>query len=99
MLRSVVDHVASLAGGREVGVRVVRGIVVPMSSSQNYPCQASLAEYVGSRFKPDPPAPAVTLPTSFCIPPAAITEVVDHPPVRSPAALAAASSPHEPDHS
>jgi hypothetical protein len=32
MLRPVVDHLASLAEGIEVGIGVVRGVVVPMAS-------------------------------------------------------------------
>ena len=98
MLRSVVDHVAPLAEGREVGIRVVRGVVISMSCGEDNSGLANAAENICPKPKPDPPAPAIPPTTSFCIPPAAIAEVVDHPPVRSPAALAAASSPPEADH-
>ncbi len=37
MLRPVVDHVASLAEGREVGVCIVRGVVIPVRRGQHQP--------------------------------------------------------------
>ena len=98
MLGSIVDHVASLAKGREVGVRVVRGVVVLMSSGQHHLSPAGPSEDVSFYSDPDPPAPAVTPPASICVPPATVAEVVDCPPMRSPAALAAASRAPEPDY-
>ena len=77
MLRSVVDHVASLAEGRQISVRVVRGVVVPMGRGQNNVGPPGTAEDVSSRGYPDPPAPSITPPASLRVPPAAITEVVD----------------------
>jgi hypothetical protein len=97
MLGSVVDHVASLAEGREVGVRVVRGVVIPMGGSQNDPGATGTAEDVSFRSDPDPAAPAIPPPAGIRVPPAAVTEVVDHPPVRSPAALTASLRPAEPN--
>lgn len=98
MLRPVVDQVASLAEGREVGVRVVRGVVVPVGRSQNDPCSTGPTEDVGRYPDPDPPAPAIPPPARLGIPLAAVAEMIDHPPVRAPAALAAALRPPEPDH-
>jgi hypothetical protein len=99
VLRPVVDHVAALAEGGEVGVRVVRGVVIPMGCGQNDPGPASVAEDVYLCRDPDPAAPAVAPAARIRVPPAPITEVVDHSPVRPPAALTAASRPPEADHS
>ena len=98
MLWPVVDHVAPLAEGREVGVRVVRGVVIPVGSGQNDPGLPDAAEDVGLCRNPDPPAPPVAPSAGIRVPPAAIAKVVDHPPVRSPAALTAAFRPAETDH-
>ena len=98
MLRPVVDHVAALAEGREVGVRVVRGVVIPMGSSEDDPGSTGASEDVSPRSDPDPASPPIAPPTSLSVPPAAISKVVDHPPVWPPAPLAAASRPPEPDH-
>ena len=97
MLRSIVDHVAPLAEGREVGIRVVRGVVIAVRSSQHHPGPTGQVEGVSSCRDPDPPAPAVTPAIGLRVPPAPVAEVVDHLPVRSSAALAAASSPAEAD--
>ena len=53
MLWSVVDHVAPLAEGPEVGVCVVRGVVIPMGCGQNDPGPASVAEDVYLCRDPD----------------------------------------------
>ena len=97
MLRPVVDHVAALAEGREVGVGIVRRVVVPVGCGQHHPGSAGTAEDVSLRSDPDPPAPPVAPPAGVSVPPAAVAEVVDYLPMRPPAALAAASSPAEPD--
>jgi hypothetical protein len=46
MLRPVVDHVAPLAEGREVDVRVVRGVVISVGCGQNDPGLTDEAEDV-----------------------------------------------------
>ena len=84
MLRPVVDHVAALAIGCEVGVRVVRGVVIPMSSSQHRLDPTGQVEDVSSCRDPDPPAPAVTPAIGLRVPPAAVAEVVDHRPCGRP---------------
>ena len=98
ILRPIVDHVATLAEGREVAVSVVRGVVIPVSSGQQDLCLAGLPEDVRPYADPDPTASAIAPPAGLRVPPAAIAEVVDHSPVRPSAALAAASRPAEPDH-
>ena len=98
MFGPIVDHVAALAEGREVGVGVVGGVVIPMGSSQHNSCSVNQAEDVGPCRDPYPPAPAIAPSASLRVPPAPVAEVVDHPPMRSSAALAAAPSPTEPDH-
>jgi hypothetical protein len=97
MLQPVVDHMAALAEGSEVGVSVVRGVVIAMGSGKNDPRSSSLTEDVDPCCDPDPSPPAVTPASDICVPPAAIAEVVDHPPVRPSAALTAASRSPEPD--
>jgi hypothetical protein len=99
MLRPVVDQMTALAEGREVGARVVRGVVIPVGRGQNDPGPTDLAEDIGPQCDPDPATPSITPPAGIRVPPAAISELVDHPPVRSPAAFTAALSPAEPDHS
>src|ERR1700709_47008 len=82
MLRPVVDHVAPLAEGREVAVRIVGRVVVSMGRGQNDTSPANTAEDIGPRRDPDPASPPITPPASLSVPPATIAEVVDHPPVR-----------------
>ena len=98
MLWPIVDHVAALAEGREVGICVVRGVVVPMGRRQDDPGPTGSSQDVSFRGYSDPPAPAIAPPTSLRVPPAAIPEVVDQLPVRTPTPFAAAPSPAEPDH-
>jgi hypothetical protein len=98
MLRPVVDHVAPLAEGREVGIRVVRGVVITVRGGQNDPGPAGAAEDVSFSSDPDPPAPAIAPPAGICVPPAPVTKVVDQPSVWPSATLAAASGSTEPDH-
>ena len=69
MLRPVMDHVASLAEGREVSTCVVRGVVIPMRGSQDDQSPAGAAEDVSLRPDPDPTPPTIA--------PAPIAEVVD----------------------
>ena len=98
MLRPVVDHVASLAEGHEVGVCIVRGVVVPVRRGQHHPGPTGEAEDVGPRRDPDPPASPIKPEASIGVPPATISEVINHPPVRPSAALTAAPRPAGPDH-
>ena len=97
MLRPVVDHVAALAEGREVGVRVVRGVMIPVGGGQDHPSPASAAEDVGTGPDPDPAPPTIAPATGLSVPPTPIAEVIDHLPVRSSAALTAALGPAEAD--
>ncbi len=61
MLGPVMDHVAALAEGREVRVRVVGRVVVPVSRSQHHVRPPHDPEQVGSAgLDPDPPASPVT---------------------------------------
>ncbi len=69
-----------------------------MGSGQDHAGPARSPEDVGLYRDPDPPAPAITPSAGVRVPPAAIAKVVDHPPVRAPAALTAAFRPPEPDH-
>ena len=89
---------APLAEGREVGVRVVRGVVIPMRGSEDDPRPTGTTEDVAPHPNPDPPAPAIAPPAGFRVPPAAIPEVVDHLPMWPSAAFAAALRPAEADH-
>ena len=98
MLRPVVDHVAPLAEGCEVSVGVVCGVVIAMRGGQNHASPADAAEDVSFRSDPNPTTPTVPPAAGICVPPAAVTEVVDHPSVRTPAPLTAAFRPPEPDH-
>ena len=87
MLWPVVDHVAVLAERREVGVHVVRGVVISLGCGQHHPGPTDPSEDVGFCSDPDPAAPAITPPTRICVPPAAIAEM------NRPSARAAARSP------
>lgn len=88
MLWPIVDHVAALAERREIGVRVVRGVVIPMDGSEDHPGPAGPPEDVGICRDPDPTPLSIAPPTGIRVPPAAVAEVVDHP------ARAAVRSPH-----
>ena len=69
-----------------------------MRCGQHDPRLAGPSEDVSFRSDSDPPAPSIPPPAGVSIPPATIAEVLDHPPVRPPAALAAASCTPKPDH-
>ena len=98
MLWPVVDYVAALAEGCEVGVRVVGGVVIAMGGCQDDIGPASATENIHcSGPDPDPAPPPVAPATSLSVPLAPIAEVIDHLPVRTPAALAAALRPAEAD--
>ena len=99
MFWPVVDRVAALAERREVGICVVRGVVIPTGRRQDDPGPTDSSQDVSFRSDPDPPAPAIAPPTGLGVPPAAVAEGIDHPFVWPPATLAAASCPAEPDDS
>jgi len=46
MLGPVVDHMAALAEGSEVGVRVVAGVMIAMGGGQHDPGRTDAGEYV-----------------------------------------------------
>ena len=98
MLWPVVDHVAALAEGREIGVGVVRGVVITMGRRQHHPRPTDPTEDVSFCTDPDPAFPPIAPPTGIRVPPATIAQMVDHPPVWPPAALAATFRPPEPDY-
>ncbi len=79
MLRPVVDHVAALAEGREIGVGVVRGVVITVGCRQHHPRPAQPSKDVGLYRDPDPAATTITPPAGVRVPPAAVPEVVDRP--------------------
>ena len=97
MLRPVVDHVAALAEGCEVGVCVVGRVVIAMGGCQDDMGLASAAEDIDARPDPDPAPPSIAPTAGLSVPPTPIAEVVDHLPVRSPTALAAALRPTKAD--
>ena len=97
MLRTVVDQMASLAEGREVGVGVVGRVVISVSGGKDDFGSAGAAQDVGTRPDPDPPPPTIAPATRLSVPPAAIAEVIDHLTVRSPTALAPALRAAEAD--
>ena len=99
MLWPVVDHVAALAEGREVGVRVVSGVVVSMSRGRHdvrHPHPGH--EIVEARRAGDRLPLLIALGAQLTVPPAAIRETVDFLPVWPSAPLAAAASPPKADH-
>ena len=91
MLRPVVDHVASLAERREVGVGVVRGVVIPMCGCQHDLRHSDPShEIIEARRAGDRLPLLVALGAQLTVPPAAIRETVDLLPVWPPTPLAAA---------
>lgn len=99
MLRPVVVHVTPLAERREVGVRVVGGIVVAVSGGQNHSRGPNRTEHVVAidREADDPPS-AIAPGTGLRVPPAAVAEMPDSFSVRPPAALTAAPSAPKADY-
>ncbi|NGM37264.1 hypothetical protein G4G93_25650 [Methylobacterium sp. DB0501] len=78
MLVAIVEHVTALAEGREVGVLVVRGVVVAMGSGQHHLGNANVAEQVlVAQPLPELATLAVTPTRNLRIPPATVTEVKD----------------------
>jgi len=99
MLGAIMDHVASLAEGREVGVRVVAGVVIAMGGREHDARPARTPEHiVDAEGEAHPLAAPITPSAAFGIPPSAVAQMVDDPPMRPPAALTAALGPVEPDH-
>ena len=98
MLGLVVQDVTALARGREVRGVVVLRIVVTVGSREDDAGGARvLKEAVGRLQATDRLPRAVTPPMSLVIPPAAITEVQHHAPVRPAARLAPALGTPKPD--
>ena len=100
MLGPVMVHVAALAEGCEIGVRVVGRVVVTMSGGKDYPRRPySLQHIVSPSRETDDPPSAIAPGTGLSVPPTAIAEMPDGLPMRSPAALTAALSAPKADHS
>ncbi len=99
MLRPVVDHVAPLADGHEIGVAIVSGVVVAMARSQDHPRRPHGAEHIIAidREAHNPPRP-IAPGSGLSVPPAAVAEMPDGFPMRTPAALTAAPGASEADH-
>ena len=93
MLRSVADHVAAMAEGCAVGVRVVGRVVIPVGGCRDDTGSPVAAEDTSARPDPDSTAPVIAPAAGSSIPPTPSAEVVDYLPVRSPAALTAALRP------
>jgi hypothetical protein len=72
MLRPVVDHVAALAEGREVGVRALGRVVVPAICCQDDMGPVSTAEDISPRPSPDPAAPSIAPAADLSVPPTPI---------------------------
>lgn len=99
MLWPVVDHVAALAEGQEVGVRLIGGVVVAMSSGQDHPGRSRSSEHViRSEREAGHPARTIAPRAGPRVLPAAVAGIRDGLPVRTPAALTAATSATEADH-
>ena len=98
MLGPVVDHVAALTEGGEVGVRVIAGVVVAMGGSQHDPGRTNAGEHIidPQGWTGDPSSPVTPRP-GVSVPPAAIAEVVDDPSMGALAGFAAALGPAEAD--
>ena len=96
VLRPVVDHVAALTPSREVGRRVVGGVVVPMGGGEHHPRRSDDCEHIvdADGGVDDPPRP-VAPGRGFRIPPSAVREAEHGLPMRAPAALAPVVSVNE----
>ena len=93
MPRPIVEHVAALAEGREAGVPVVGGIVVPMGGSQHHPCRPHGSKHVvGTDRDAGDPARSIAPGSRLSVPPAPVAEMADSLTVRASAGLTAASS-------
>lgn len=91
MLGPIVDDVAALIKRDEVSIGVVGRVVVAVRGSQHHARPPHPSEYVVSADLQTDRAPApIAPPPGLRVPPAAVTEVDDRLPMRSPAALAAA---------
>src|SRR3978361_317073 len=99
MLWPIMEHVASLAEGREFGIGIVGGVVIPMGSSEDDPGSTGASQDVSPRSDPDPPSPPVAPSSGIRVPPASVAEVIDNPPVWPSAVLAAALGSTEADQS
>lgn len=98
MLGPVVDQVATLAKGYEVGAGVVERVVVAVRGSQHHTRPAGAAEHViAAELQSDQTPTAVAPALDLHVPPATIAEMDDHLLVRSSAALASSSGPAKAD--
>jgi hypothetical protein len=78
MLITVVQHVAALAEGCQVGVLVVGRVVVAVRGSQHHPRAANPGEQVlVAKLRPEPAALAVAPARDLGIRPPAVPEVQD----------------------
>src|SRR3954451_10562420 len=91
------QHVAPLAEGGEVRVRVVAGVMIAVGRCQHHLGRAESAELLDRRESADGPALTVTPRSNGRIPPASVAEMVDHPPVRPTADLTDTARPAEAD--
>ena len=98
VLGPVVIDVASLAKRDEVGVGVVRGVVVSMRGGEDHLRSPQALKLVQAGQN----GHGASLPVSPCsagrIPPAPVPEAVDEPAMRSAAPLTGPAGPAEPDH-
>ena len=99
VLRPIVEHVAALAPGREVGRRVVRGVVVPVCGGKHHPRRSNGREQlVGTNGETDDPPSPVPPGRSLLVPPPSVTEAEHRPAMGAPTALAPTLGTAEPDH-
>jgi hypothetical protein len=100
MLVTIVQQVAALAERCEVGIHVVRRIVVPVSRRQHDPGRADATEEILAHQPPAQTAPPTVTPAfEVRVEPPPIPEVMNAPKVRAPAALAPPARAPEADHS
>ena len=99
MLVAVVQHVAALAEGHQIGVLVVGRVVVTVGRRQHHLRDPDPGEQIlVAQPLPKSAALAVTPSRNFGIPPPAIPEVEDPLQVRTCAFFAPALRPSEADH-
>lgn len=84
MLRPVVNHVAALAEGREVGVRVGGRVMVPMGGCEDDVGPASAVEDLSAGPDSDPTPLSIAPTAGLGVPPTPVPKVVDHLPCGRP---------------
>ena len=98
VLLPIVNEVASLTERHEVARPVVGRVMIPVGRREHHAGGPDLRqEVIDFQRTPDSPSCPVAPHGPLGVPPAAITEVADHPPMRPPAALTLALGPIEPD--